>query len=202
MHVKSIVISPNLFEAREADKCFYRSPAARPKARREDAVIGDFPRLLAGVRDSPLEPQPVLDGAALTLVVIFGWTSLLSLFRSLSPSSTHSRVRVPATTRILRESRLAAAKAVRMSRERVMAAANRDIQIGSAWFQKKINLRPQHRGVHLVTEEILRQIPELCQFSVGLCHIQSGYRHRSAMSHDSIARSNHVLSKRHTRVSY
>ncbi|XP_046417610.1 UPF0047 protein YjbQ isoform X3 [Neodiprion fabricii] len=53
-----------------------------------------------------------------------------------------------------------------------MASSNRGIQIGSAWFQKKINLRPQHRGVHLVTEEILRQIPELCQFSVGLCHIQ------------------------------
>ncbi|CRK86555.1 CLUMA_CG000051, isoform A [Clunio marinus] len=46
------------------------------------------------------------------------------------------------------------------------------IQIGSAWFQRKINLRPQHRGVHLVTEEILRQMPEIGQFSVGLCHVQ------------------------------
>lgn len=46
------------------------------------------------------------------------------------------------------------------------------LQIGSAWFQRKINLRPQHRGVHLVTEEILRQMPELGQFSVGLCHVQ------------------------------
>ena len=54
-----------------------------------------------------------------------------------------------------------------------MASSNRGIQIGSAWFQRKINLRPQHRGVHLVTEEILRQIPELSQFSVGLCHVQS-----------------------------
>jgi hypothetical protein len=50
------------------------------------------------------------------------------------------------------------------------------IQIGSAWFQRKINLRPQHRGVHLVTEEILRQMPELGQFSVGLCHVQSKSR--------------------------
>lgn len=56
-----------------------------------------------------------------------------------------------------------------------MASSNRGIQIGSAWFQRKINLRPQHRGVHLVTEEILRQIPELSQFSVGLCHVQSEY---------------------------
>ncbi|KAJ9579959.1 hypothetical protein L9F63_004342, partial [Diploptera punctata] len=53
-----------------------------------------------------------------------------------------------------------------------MASSNRGIQIGSAWFQRKINLRPQHRGVHLVTEEILRQMPEICQFSVGLFHVQ------------------------------
>uniref|UniRef100_A0A182YIN2 Uncharacterized protein n=1 Tax=Anopheles stephensi TaxID=30069 RepID=A0A182YIN2_ANOST len=55
-----------------------------------------------------------------------------------------------------------------------MASSNhRGIQIGSAWFQRKINLRPQHRGIHLVTEEILRQMPELGQFSVGLCHVQT-----------------------------
>lgn len=54
-------------------------------------------------------------------------------------------------------------------------ASNRGIQIGSAWFQRKLNLRPQHRGVHLVTEEILKQVPELSQFAVGLCHIQSEY---------------------------
>ena len=47
------------------------------------------------------------------------------------------------------------------------------IQIGSAWFQRRINLRPQHRGVHLVTEEVLRLIPEISQFSVGLAHFQS-----------------------------
>lgn len=46
------------------------------------------------------------------------------------------------------------------------------IQIGSAWFQRRINLRPQHRGVHLVTEEVLRLIPEISQFSVGLAHFQ------------------------------
>lgn len=46
------------------------------------------------------------------------------------------------------------------------------MQTNSAWFQKKINLRPQHRGVHLVTEEILRQIPEIAQFAMGLCHVQ------------------------------
>lgn len=62
--------------------------------------------------------------------------------------------------------------------EAMASSSNRQIgglQIGSAWFQRKINLRPQHRGVHLVTEEILRQIPELSCFSVGLCHVQSNY---------------------------
>ena len=34
-----------------------------------------------------------------------------------------------------------------------------------AWLQRKIHLRPQHRGVHLVTEEILRQV---CYFISGL----------------------------------
>jgi len=54
-----------------------------------------------------------------------------------------------------------------------MASSSRGIQMGSAWFQRKINLRPQHRGVHLVTEEILRQVPELGNFTVGLFHLQS-----------------------------
>lgn len=53
-----------------------------------------------------------------------------------------------------------------------MASSSRGIQIGSAWFQRKVNLRPQHRGVHLVTEEILRQIPEICSFTVGIFHLQ------------------------------
>lgn len=53
-----------------------------------------------------------------------------------------------------------------------MATANPGFQIGSAWFQRKINIRPKHRGVHLVTDEILRQMPELSHFSVGLFHIQ------------------------------
>ena len=63
------------------------------------------------------------------------------------------------------------------SKDIMASSSNRQIglQIGSAWFQRKINLRPQHRGVHLVTEEILRQIPELSCFSVGLCHVQSKY---------------------------
>ncbi|KAF0295089.1 UPF0047 protein YjbQ [Amphibalanus amphitrite] len=53
-----------------------------------------------------------------------------------------------------------------------MASPNGNLHIGSAWFQRKIKLRPQKRGVHLVTDEILRQVPELKQFSVGMCHLQ------------------------------
>ena len=31
----------------------------------------------------------------------------------------------------------------------------------NAWLQRKVHLRPQHRGVHLVTEEILRGVSRL-----------------------------------------
>lgn len=68
-----------------------------------------------------------------------------------------------------------------------MASSARIIQTNSAWFQKKINLRPQHRGVHLVTEEILRQIPELSQFAMGLCHVQSKDSSRKRPSSRQIA---------------
>ncbi|XP_015925694.1 UPF0047 protein YjbQ [Parasteatoda tepidariorum] len=52
------------------------------------------------------------------------------------------------------------------------STSNGIVKQGSAWFQKKINLRPVHRGCHLVTDEILKQIPELSNFAVGLFHIQ------------------------------
>ncbi len=38
-------------------------------------------------------------------------------------------------------------------------------------LQKEIHLSPKKRGFHLVTREILEQLPELAQFSVGLAHI-------------------------------
>lgn len=67
-------------------------------------------------------------------------------------------------------------------------ASNRGIQIGSAWFQRKLNLRPQHRGVHLITEEILKQVPELSQFAVGLCHIQSECPNRRPATNPPLVR--------------
>jgi secondary thiamine-phosphate synthase enzyme len=39
------------------------------------------------------------------------------------------------------------------------------------FFQKEIHLSSKNRGFHLVTREILKQLPELAQFSVGLAHI-------------------------------
>lgn len=38
------------------------------------------------------------------------------------------------------------------------------------WYQRKIVLQAKPRGFHLVTDEILRQIPEIKAFDVGLAH--------------------------------
>lgn len=39
------------------------------------------------------------------------------------------------------------------------------------WIQKEIRLKPKSRGFHLVTDEIIRQIPELAKINVGLMNI-------------------------------
>ena len=39
------------------------------------------------------------------------------------------------------------------------------------WVQKEIRLGARSRGFHLVTAEILQQLPELREFRVGLAHI-------------------------------
>lgn len=39
------------------------------------------------------------------------------------------------------------------------------------WVQKEIHLSPKERGFHLVTREIVQQIPELSEFSLGIAHI-------------------------------
>jgi thiamine phosphate synthase YjbQ (UPF0047 family) len=46
------------------------------------------------------------------------------------------------------------------------------VRATNAFFQRKINLRPQLRGVHLVTDEVLKQVPEMNEFLIGLLHIQ------------------------------
>ncbi len=40
-----------------------------------------------------------------------------------------------------------------------------------SWFQKEMVMGPKRRGFHLVTREILAQLPELADFEVGLAHI-------------------------------
>ncbi|GIU52829.1 secondary thiamine-phosphate synthase enzyme YjbQ [Shewanella sp. KT0246] len=39
------------------------------------------------------------------------------------------------------------------------------------WLQKQILLKAKPRGFHLITDEILQQIPEITNFSVGLMHV-------------------------------
>ena len=46
------------------------------------------------------------------------------------------------------------------------------------WVQREISLRPRPRGFHLVTDEVVRELPELRDLRVGLCHLF--IRHTSA----------------------
>lgn len=39
------------------------------------------------------------------------------------------------------------------------------------WIQKHIRLTAKPRGFHLVTSEVLRQLPELSQINTGLAHV-------------------------------
>lgn len=39
------------------------------------------------------------------------------------------------------------------------------------WIQTEVTLLPKPRGFHLVTDEIVRQVPELRSFTVGIAHI-------------------------------
>ncbi|MCW8811039.1 MAG: secondary thiamine-phosphate synthase enzyme YjbQ [Ignavibacteriaceae bacterium] len=46
------------------------------------------------------------------------------------------------------------------------------------WYQKEITLKLRGRGFHLVTDEIVGQIPEIKEIKVGLLHIH--IKHTSA----------------------
>lgn len=39
------------------------------------------------------------------------------------------------------------------------------------WSQKEIRLKPRNRGFHLVTDEIVAQLPELREIKIGLLHV-------------------------------
>lgn len=46
------------------------------------------------------------------------------------------------------------------------------------WIQKELQLKARPRGFHLITDEIVRQLPELHKFQIGLAHIH--IKHTSA----------------------
>tara|TARA_R110002153_G_scaffold272609_2_gene441549 strand:+ start:305 stop:760 length:456 start_codon:yes stop_codon:yes gene_type:complete len=48
----------------------------------------------------------------------------------------------------------------------------------AVWYQREIRLSPKVRGFHLITEELVRQLPELRSVSVGL--LQVFIKHTSA----------------------
>jgi secondary thiamine-phosphate synthase enzyme len=39
------------------------------------------------------------------------------------------------------------------------------------WLQKEINLKPKARGFHLITTELLRELPELRNFKIGMMNV-------------------------------
>jgi len=39
------------------------------------------------------------------------------------------------------------------------------------WLQKEIRLKPRPRGFHLITDELLRELPELRGFRVGMMNV-------------------------------
>ena len=41
----------------------------------------------------------------------------------------------------------------------------------STWFQKTIQITSKRRGFHLITREVLSQLPEIQDYSCGLVHI-------------------------------
>lgn len=40
-----------------------------------------------------------------------------------------------------------------------------------SWIQRTLHLKPRRRGFHLVTAEVLEQLPELADYRVGLLHL-------------------------------
>jgi len=46
------------------------------------------------------------------------------------------------------------------------------------WIQKELTLAPRHRGFHLITSEVLQELPEIAELDVGLLHVH--IQHTSA----------------------
>lgn len=39
------------------------------------------------------------------------------------------------------------------------------------WLQKELHLKPRARGFHLITDDILQQLPELSRYRIGLLNV-------------------------------
>ena len=39
-----------------------------------------------------------------------------------------------------------------------------------SWFEKTITLKPRQRGFHLITDELIAQLPELSHYRIGIAH--------------------------------
>jgi len=39
------------------------------------------------------------------------------------------------------------------------------------WYQKQFTLSPKPRGFHIITDEVLREVPEIKKIKVGIAHI-------------------------------
>jgi secondary thiamine-phosphate synthase enzyme len=44
-------------------------------------------------------------------------------------------------------------------------------ECGAVWIQRQIELRPRPRGFHLVTDEIVGEVPELSKLAVGIASV-------------------------------
>ena len=44
-------------------------------------------------------------------------------------------------------------------------------EVVAMWIQKEISLQPRPRGFHLITGELLRELPELRDFNIGMMNV-------------------------------
>eukprot|EP01025_Chloroclados_australasicus_P058742 TRINITY_DN7404_c0_g1_i1.p1 TRINITY_DN7404_c0_g1~~TRINITY_DN7404_c0_g1_i1.p1 ORF type:complete len:197 (+),score=17.78 TRINITY_DN7404_c0_g1_i1:246-836(+) len=50
-------------------------------------------------------------------------------------------------------------------------ALSQEASMATEWAQKKITLKPKPRGCHVVTRDVVTQLPELQEFEIGLANI-------------------------------
>ena len=39
------------------------------------------------------------------------------------------------------------------------------------WIQREVRLEPRTRGFHLITDEVVKKVPEISQIARGICHV-------------------------------